>query len=300
MSSGSRKPDFLLIGVQKSGTSWLWDKLRQHPGTDLPGTKEIHFFGGSENYRKGIGQYLEHFAACNPKLVTGEASTSYFYDAVPYWFNSGPELLHDEDLDTIPRLVARELPDAKIIVVMRDPVARALSAYRHWMKKGELPPLAGLQKTATEHPKLRIIEYGHYARHLRTWLDVFPREQVLALTFEDDIKGEGAPGLKKVYDFLGLDITFRPPERDRGVHKSWSWTRSAVSYYAGPLAPRINNSKLGAYLDRHDFLGRFALRASDIEFLRDIYLPQKKPLEDLLGRQINSWNYGEDLLATLQ
>lgn len=295
MTEPARKPDFLLIGAQKSGTSWLWDQLEQHPETDLPATKEIHFFGGSENYQKGRDWYYEHFRQCAPGKITGEASTSYLYSHVPFWFNPGRELQLDASLPCLPELVAGELPDVKLIVVLRDPVARALSAYRHWMKKGELPPLAGLKNTALQHPKLRIIEYGNYAEHLQAWLNVFPRERFLLMTFEDDIVGEHAQGLRQTYEFLGMNPDFIPPERERGLHRSWSWTRSAVSYYAGPFRRRINHGRLGTYLDRHDFLKSIALRPSDIEFLRSIYLPQRGALQDLLQRSLDSWTYGENL-----
>ena len=57
MNTTTRKPNFFIIGAQKCGTGWLWEMLKQHPGTDLPSQKEIHFFGASELYRKGKGWY---------------------------------------------------------------------------------------------------------------------------------------------------------------------------------------------------------------------------------------------------
>ncbi len=81
MKSGkSIKPDFLIIGTQKCATTWLWDKLRQHPGTDLPLKKEPHFFSLSEFYNKGYEWYYKHFSDLAPsnlkrmnwKIVLGE------------------------------------------------------------------------------------------------------------------------------------------------------------------------------------------------------------------------------------
>ena len=81
------KPDFMIIGAQKAGTTWLWEKLNLHHGTSLPKEKEIHFFGGVENYQKGREWYYNHFSNLDPYKVTGEASTTYLYDRIPYWHN---------------------------------------------------------------------------------------------------------------------------------------------------------------------------------------------------------------------
>ncbi len=120
-----RKPDFLIIGAQKAGTTWLWAMLNQHPGVQLPETKEIHFFGGSETYAAGLDAYLAHFEGIPENRVTGEASTAMFFDRVPYWYNKGRELVYDDALPPVPELVRRDLGEVKIIVVLRDPVRRA-------------------------------------------------------------------------------------------------------------------------------------------------------------------------------
>ena len=86
------KPDFLIIGAQKAGTTWLWRMLEQHPDTDLAKEKEIHFFGSSELYRTGKDRYYGHFARLDRSKLIGEASTSYFYDNVLYWYNDSPKL----------------------------------------------------------------------------------------------------------------------------------------------------------------------------------------------------------------
>ena len=290
-----RKPDFLVIGAQKSGTSWIWDKLRQHPGTDLPARKEIHYFGGVENYRQGPDWYYAHFAGCDSARITGEASTSYLYDRMPYWFNASDRIEYDEDLAPIPEVVHDDLPEAKIVAILRDPVYRAISAYRHWLKQRQFSPLSGLERAAVAHPKTRILEYGDYAQHLAPWIRVYGADRVLVLVFERDVARDPAAGLRRLYGFLGIDSRFTPPSMGRNVHRSWSWTRSAVSYYAGPLRKLVDGGRVGRWLDRADFLGRFALRESDIRFLRDRYLPQKPALEALLGERLELWDYGARL-----
>lgn len=109
-SDNVNKPSFLIIGAQKCATTWLWDKLKQHPGTDLPLKKEIHFFGSSELYAKGREWYYNHFKHLDSSKVIGEASTTYLYDKVPFWYNPTNSLEHDYSLHTIPELITKELP----------------------------------------------------------------------------------------------------------------------------------------------------------------------------------------------
>lgn len=292
MKRNLRKPDFLVIGAQKSGTTWLWNMLDQHPETDLPKVKEIHYFGSSELYSKGADWYYKNFEDTDPQLITGEASTTYFFDRVPFWYNDTNNLEYDSALPPLPELVAKELPKSKIIILLRDPVRRAVSAYLHWMKQGELSPSVGLKRTVSNHPRLRIVEYGDYVRHLVAWYDAFPKNQILVLNFEDDVVRDPGSGLRKTFEFLGLDKAFQPSQKEKSIHKSWTWTRIVASYYAGPFRHWIKFGRLGNILDRHDILKKRAVRSSDIEYLRAIYLPSQETLEKLIGRKLEQWDYG--------
>ncbi len=293
MIKNHRQPDFLLIGAQKSGTTWLWEMLDRHPGTALPKQKELHYFGSSEIYAKGPEWYFSNFEDIDTHEVTGEASTSYLFDKVPYWYNKSNEIEYDTSLPALPALVSRELPNVKIIVVLRDPVRRAVSAYLHWMRQGNLSPAWGLQRTALEHPRLRILQYGDYARHLGAWMGEFPKQQILVMLFEEEVIGDPGNGLKKVFKFLGLDPEFRPSELREPVHQSWNWTRIITNYYAGPLRRFLRKGPLGDFLNEHDFLRKFAVRASDLAFLRDVYLPSRQSVEKLIERNLDCWDYGQ-------
>jgi hypothetical protein len=291
------KPDFLIIGAQKSGTTWLWEMLAQHPGTSLPKRKEIHFFGSAELYRNGTHWYYEHFKNVDATKVVGEASTTYLYDRVPYWRNPSHRLEFDPALPSLPEIVTQELPAAKIIAILRDPVSRAISAYRHWMQRDRsVSPFLGLKETAIRYPKMRILEFGHYAQHLKSWLERVPPERMRLLVFEDDVVREPEKTLREIYRFLGLDADFRPREPTAVVHPTWSWTRILLQHVTRRVSPRIARSRLGAWTDKHDVLGGLAVRAADIEFLQAEYLPQKPELERLLNRSLDSWQYGREWL----
>ena len=289
-----RKPDFLIIGAQKAGTTWLWNKLSQHPGTVLPDEKEIHFFGSSELYGRGPEWYFAKFDGIDDQAVTGEASTTYLSDRPAFFYNDVNKLEYDESLPMLPEMIRAMLPDVKVIVCLRDPVRRAISAYFHWMRKGEFPVSAGIKKTAVNHPRLRLIEMGDYERHLGAWLRVFPREQILILSFEGDVISDPRSGLRKLYNFIGLQADFVPEDEKETVHKSWNWTRIVANYYAGPLRRIVNYRPVAGVLNRHDFLRRFAVSSEDSEYLRKQYLPQKDTLREMVGEMVDLWKYGEE------
>lgn len=300
MRGATRKaPHFIVIGAQKAGTTWLWSMLRQHPGTSLPREKEIHYFGSAELYAKGDDWYYRHFEDCDPRKIIGEASTSYFYDQVPYWHNPSDRIEFDDALPVIPELISRALPDVKYIVLLRDPVHRAISAYSHWMKQGRLSPRLGLKRVAIERPKMRILEYGYYAKYLETWLSQIPPQRFRILIFEDQVKGHWADTLKETYEYLGLDPAFKPQVPEKAVHRSWGWSRIVFNYYSSKISTRLGRSRLGSLADRFDVLAGRALSSDDVRFLRDTYLPEKEKLASLIGRDLGCWDYGTALLERL-
>lgn len=274
--------------------------LDQHPGTSLPVQKEIHYFGSAELYAKGDDWYYSHFEGLDPDKLIGEASTTYFYDRVPYWHNKSNQIEFDESLPLIPELILQKFPDMKFVVVLRDPVHRAISAYSHWMKQGNVSPLLGLKKVATDYPKMRILEYGLYARYLNIWMKSVGPERLRIILFEDQIKKNWDQTLRETYEYLGLDPEFKPELPGKPVHRSWGWTRIVFNYYASKMSKRLGHSRAGVLLDRFDFLASNAIEAEDIEFLRSVYLPEKEALAKLTGNPLTCWDYGEGMLRKLR
>lgn len=290
-SQGLTRPDFLVIGAQKAGTSWLWQMLEQHPDADLPARKEIHFFGGVENYRKGKEWYYNHFKEINPSKITGEASTSYFYDHIPYWYNPSRSLEHDRSLPTIPELIMNELPDAKIILILRDPVRRAVSAYKHLTRHAMVSPRLGLKQTALNHPKTRILEYGLYAKYLTAWKALVAPDRMRIFVFEEDVRKSPENTVREIYEFLALDSGFKPQGLSEIVHKSWTWTRIFIHYYSPKPLRRLIKSRFGNVLDSVQLFPPTRISRDDLDFLHTVYSPQKRELEALLKRKLDCWNH---------
>lgn len=286
------KPDFIIIGAQKCGTTWLWDMLKQHPGTDLRNDKEIQFFSSSKNYRKGKDWYYRHFQVVDPTKINGEASTDYFYDRVLI-----DNQTVDYSLPTIPELVFGELPDAKIILILRNPVQRAISAYYHHLQRRRFSPKSTIFEAADTNPHLRIIERGFYSKILRSWLEVYPLGRIRYFVFEEDVLNQPLKTAKRLYSYLDLDTEFTPSYHDESKNKRWGWTHIWLNYYLGPwyglgyrtlrkIVPAMYNS----WIDQINVLPKAGINEEDLDQLKELYRSQKEEIEDLLGRRISGWD----------
>jgi Sulfotransferase domain len=203
-------PDFVIIGAQKGGTSFLYQLLVQHPHVKPAFAKEVHYF--DLNFRKGDNWYRSYFPVQvrnSRKYITGEAS--------PYY------LFHPH----APRRASTVLPDAKLIVMLRNPVDRAYSHYQHQVKRGKgegretltfeeaieaekriLPGEVSkmLQDEFYESLRHRTRSYlrrGIYIDQLLAWSSFFPRKQMLILKSED-LFNDTTNVLERILDFLKI------------------------------------------------------------------------------------------------
>lgn len=195
-------PDFLIVGAQRAGTTALYDYLRRHPAVTGPAWKEVNFF--DVHYRRGEGWYRGHFPVRSRTRLVGEASPSY--------------LLHP----LAPARAAALLPDVRVIALLRNPVDRALSHYRHEVELVR-EPLSFEDALEQEEERMRgeiermvadpgyfshawwnhsYLARGRYAEQLERWLAAFPREQLLVLQSEQLFE-RPAETYARVLEFLG-------------------------------------------------------------------------------------------------
>ncbi len=185
------KPTFLGIGVQKAGTSWLYDKLASHPDIFLPDVKELHYFDNDEWFCSddGLARYLSHF----PK--TDDQKTYKHIGEVT------PRYIYKEDA---PERIKRVCPDAKMIVILRNPVERLYSQYKMNLAgtKHEKPFEDFMNKT---DPFAR----GLYAEQLKRFYKHFPKDQILVLVYEHIFENDRSEkdALARIATFLDIDPT---------------------------------------------------------------------------------------------
>lgn len=123
-------PSFLIAGTQKSGTTVLAALLSEHPNVSFSLQKEVHFFDVDRNYNKGIASYLKHFRPLN--VVTTTTTTSMKGDGIELPLVAEATPFYIASRQACSR-IAELQPDIKLIVLLREPVARAYSEYQ--MKK---------------------------------------------------------------------------------------------------------------------------------------------------------------------
>jgi hypothetical protein len=179
-------PDYVGIGVQRCGTSWWQSLIEQHPGVDAlgMGVKELHFFDSAwarDLTEADTARYATHFRR-SPGQLIGEWTPRYLYDP---W--AVPALLH-------------AAPSARLLVLLRDPVARFRSGIRHAQKR---------MGTVNADAVTDAFGRGCYAPQLTRLLELVPRSQVLLLQFERCLLDPEAR-LAETFEFLGL-----PPARVR-------------------------------------------------------------------------------------
>ena len=203
-------PDFLIIGAQKCGTTFLYQFLAQHPRVKSAFLKEVHYF--DLNFGKGNNWYRSNFPLQmrnTRTYVTGEAS--------PYY------LFHPHAAERASMVV----PDAKLIVLLRNPVDRAYSHYQHQVKRvtGEARETLAFEEAieaedrilpaemrrmhqdksykSSSHRTRSYLTRGRYVDQLLVWSGFFPRRQMLVLKSED-LFDDTTNALERVLDFLEI------------------------------------------------------------------------------------------------
>ncbi len=246
------RPDFLIIGTQKGGSTSLYRYLTAHPKIRSAAIKEIHYF--SYHHACSESWYRAHFAPSfwlNARgLQTGEASVSHLH--VP----------------GAAQRVAAFAPDVKLIVMLRNPVARAFSHYQMSVKQGH-ETLSFREAVALEPERLQTerkllgddafshgpshryhsyVLRGHYAEQLERWFAHFPREQFLVLSSESFFKNPE----DTYHDALGfLDL----PEIDLPSYRQLNRAAEARPAFPPDLREQLegyfapHNARLEALLE---------------------------------------------------
>ncbi len=255
-------PELLIIGAQRSGTSSLYKYLEHHPCVVPSLRKETHFF--SLNYEKGSDWYRAHFPSHWRRAVTrGRRGRVLTFESTPYY------LFH-------PLAAARAaevVPDACILVLLRNPVERAYSHYCHNLRHGREPlsfedalaaepeRLAGeLERIAAtshsrHHARFSYFARGLYAQQLLTWMAHFPAERFKVVRSEDLF--EHTPAVyADVLAFLGL-----PPWQPKRF-ENFSYARSVPT-------------------------GGSSMRPDTRRRLVEQFEPHNRRLEELLNQRFN-------------
>ncbi len=212
MTDAARRPNLFLVGSMKCGTTSLHNMLDAHPDIFMSRKlKEPAWFTGT-NSGKSLAWYLEHFAEATGERYVGESSTDY---------TKAPRL------GPVAAKIREFSPDARILFIMRDPFARAVSHY--WWEvefsaEGRSFPEA--MKASRE-----IADVGNYAMQIAPYIDAFGRDRVHVLTMES-LTADPRTAMEHILRFLGLESSGEAPPAL--VHKNRG--RETVSRVSGPFS----------------------------------------------------------------
>ena len=198
-----RTPDFFIVGHPKCGTTALYRMLRSHPEIFMPELKETRFFApelhpnaqAHATHPRTLEQYLALFAPATASQRAGEASPSYLRS------------------HTAAARIAEVQPDARIVAILREPAGFLHSLHMelvrdHVESESDLRRALALEHVRARErdtrPGLVYADYVCYAEQLRRYHDVFGRERVLVLIY-DDFRADNAATVRRVLRFLGVD-----------------------------------------------------------------------------------------------
>jgi hypothetical protein len=189
-------PTFFIIGAPKAGTTSLHHYLEQHPQIQMSSVKEPSYFAPApdeRNLKRGITRLDKYEQLFNPSVpVRGEASTNY----AEYPFRQG-----------VPERIRALVPDAKFIYLVRDPVSRTLSHYRHMYATGsERRTLEDVCGDLSD-PRSPCLCASLYALQLELYLRQFPPERVLVLDHAH-LLSDRRTTLRRIFAFLNVEDSF--------------------------------------------------------------------------------------------
>ena len=263
-------PTFVTIGAQKCGTTALHSYLARHPGISMSRPKELDFFVAAGSWDKGLDWYRSHWDPALP--VRGESSPNY--------------TAHPQH-PGVPERMAEVIPDAKLIFMVRDPIARARASYIHsYSNAVEHRPM----HEAIFDRKMAYIERSRYHQQLTRFLEHYPMERILLLE-QDELLHDRRATLQRVFAFLGAQEDFwRPAFSEPRLETSTRRRRTRLGVFA---AERLSIRWWRKIRDLRLFSKPFeqpppddALRARLEDELRD----DVAAFRALTGRRFETWS----------
>ncbi len=282
MSKHGRLPQFVVIGAAKAATTWIQAQLQSNTAIFMP-DPEPHFF--SREFDLGEDHYRNWFkpAPSDAKLI-GEKSADYLSDP------------------NVPARMAAMVPDAKLVVQLRDPVERAYSDYKMYFRRGLVGASPEDYLTTPDNDYPRFLCDGLYGRHIRTWLKHFSKGQILAFRFED-VKTRPREVVDMVSKHIGVDPVFDASLAEKRENDSRAQILPLpLRNLLAPLKDTVKPLR-----GKRWFEGARSVMAREISYpplsadlrerLEDFYREDISIAEDLLGLDLSDWRREREELA---
>jgi hypothetical protein len=219
------QPNLLIIGAQKCGTTWLHQALEKSDHFQGSRPKELNFW----NRPRGgdFEKYKSHFRQ-------GTSRTHYWYESTPVYFR-----MPDKNWDVAAK-IREGLGDIPLILLLRNPTERYLSAYTHHMMRGRLKRDSVIDNFTNE---FRLLSLGRYSKILRHYQKYFSR---INIYLHDDMKHDNLDFVKNIFNALNVpfdleqsDLDFRANAKELKVDK-FGWNPDEVPIMSESLKDRLN------------------------------------------------------------
>jgi hypothetical protein len=206
-------PNFLIIGAGKSGTTSVYQAIKQHPDVFMSAVKEPNFFAleGQEKttgYDKedpdgfnfypwavtNLEDYHKLFATVEKQKAIGESSTMYQY------------------MPKAPQNIKKHIPEAKLIAIFRNPADRLYSRYLHLVRENRAPTPNFedcFERGNLWWQKNDLVQEGFYYTHMKRYFELFDPSQIKVMLYED-LRKEPIEFMQELFDFIGVDDAFVP------------------------------------------------------------------------------------------
>jgi len=294
-SSTTGQLDFIVVGAEKCGTTWLSEMLRQHPQVFIPEQKELHYFNrkfgefpelDNHNFNKPVEWYLEFFAAAKPNQIKGEICPAYLWD------------------DQAAARIKSFDPKLKLFMLLRNPIERTYSAYRFYVQRGTVQ--LDFMNAFHRHKAL-LADRSSYAMQVQRYLDLFSRENIHIFLY-DDLRRNAKAFLRQLEQTLDID-EFYPANieestyvtgevRYRSLNRILSKTRYLVHKYKltylldmGGKIGLTNKLELLRQQNKIEPQQTYTQKMDEVtrKFLQEYFLPDVIRLEQILGRDLSMW-----------
>lgn len=295
-------PNFLLIGAAKAGTSAIYNYLWQHPDIYMSGNKEPNFFllngqaaafagPGDEvvNVRSvhRLDEYEALFAGVTTEKRIGEASPAYLRS------------------EMAAARMAEQIPNAKLIALLRNPVERALSCFQH-ARRDQREPMSSLLQ-AIEEEQTRIANNwenlwyyttgGFYHEQLQAYYERFPKEQIGIFLYEDFV-AEPLETMQQIFQFLDVE-PFEPDMSVRYNVSGQARSKMLQSFLAKPnglknllkplLPSYVRQRMVAQMMSLNVEPSKQGLSQQERAMLQSLFHDDIVQLQQLIGRELSHW-----------
>ncbi|WP_203141751.1 sulfotransferase domain-containing protein [Marinobacter mangrovi] len=279
----TKKVDLIHIGPQKSGTTWLYECLKEHPGCQVSKRDTVHYF--DIYYSQGESWLEQHYE--------GSGEGQLRIDMTPSYLRDGKAL----------ERIAEYNPSKGIALCLRDPIERAFSHYWHEKKKQRFNYSF---KEVVENYDLwsSWVKPGLYAQKIKRCFDLVGRDRVL-VQFFDDLKSNPEGFFSEFCEFSGLDEGFKPSVLEKKINSASPQLSSEARHRRAGARKALENAGLLKFAQRVkpalEFIPGVGLKAGNVEklsdedqsfvaFLYGLIESEVKELEELTNRDLSSWS----------